>query len=183
MPWNMGVYREDRVDLNDQPIIVETLILTMPEVWQRIWRLPNAEKLFDRIKSARGAGSKGDQPNSFFHQVLSTSQLNTGVQGMTSPIPGGIVQLNSDPNYALMGPTIAPDTVEMHELWVQDEDDYTTIQMIEPDIIITPMTTNKVVMKKHNLLAKGSQFAALSHHPAQRSDGLDMGQERIGRSY
>ena len=158
MPWNMGVYREDRVDLNEQPILVETSILTMPEVWQRIWRLPNADKLFDKIKSHAASGSKGDQPNSFFHQVLSTSQLNTGVQGMTSPIPGGIVQLNSDPNYALMGPTIAPDTVEMHELWVQDEDDYTTIQLIEPDILITPMTSGKVVMKKNNLLAKGSRL-------------------------
>ena len=158
MPWNMGVYREDRVNLNDQPVIVETCSLTMPEVWQRIWRLPNAEKLLDRIKSHSAKAEAGGEPNSFFHQVLSTSQLNTGVQGMVSPMPGGVVQLNSDPNYALMGPTIAAEVVQMHEIWVQDEDDWTTIQMIEPDIIITPMTTKNVVMKKQNLLAKNSRL-------------------------
>jgi hypothetical protein len=158
MPWNFGVYREDRVQLDEQPILIETSTLTLPEVWQRIWRFPSAEKLFKKIQSHTAPGEAGQEPNSFFHQVLSTSQLNTGVQGMTSPVPGGIVQLNSDPNYALMGPVIAPDVVQMHELWVQDEDDYTTIQMIEPDIIITPLTIGNVVMKKQNLLAKGSRL-------------------------
>lgn len=158
MPWNFGVYREDRTQLDEQPILVETSTLTLPEVWQRIWRFPNAEKLFNRIKSHTAPGEVGQEPNSFFHQVLSTSQLNTGVQGMTSPVPGGIVQLNSDPNYALMGPVVAPDVILMHELWVQDEDDYTTIQMIEPDIIITPLMTKDVVMKKQNLLAQNSRL-------------------------
>ena len=127
--------------------------LTLPEVWQRIWKMPNADKLFAKIKANAQAGTAAE-PNSFFHQVLSTSQLNTGVQGMVSPVPGGIVQLNNDPNYAMMGPVVAADTVQMYELWVKDEEDYTTIQMIEPDIIITPLTQGNVVMKKTNLLGR-----------------------------
>src|SRR5215472_2748687 len=161
MPWNLGVYREDR-PLDEQPAICETTALTLPEVWQRIWKFPNAEKLFERIKEHTARGDAGQEPNSFFHQVLSTSQLNTGVQGMVSPVPGGIVQLNSDPNYALMGPVIAPDIIQMHELWVQDEHDYVTIQMIEPDILITPMYGRvggqDVVTKKQNLLAQNSRL-------------------------
>jgi hypothetical protein len=161
MPWNMGVYREDR-SLDEQEAICETMTLTLPEVWQRIWKLPKPEDLFNRIKSHTARGDAGSEPNSFFHQVLSTSQLNTGVQGMVSPVPGGIVQLNSDPNYALMGPTIAPDVTQMHELWVRNEDDWVTIQMIEPDIIITPLHTRvdgaDVVMKKGNLLAANSRL-------------------------
>lgn len=161
MPWNMGVYREDR-GLDEQEAICETMTLTMPEVWQRIWKFPKAVELFERIKSHTQRGDAGSEPNSFFHQVLSTSQLNTGVQGMVSPVPGGIVQLNSDPNYALMGPTIAPDVTEMHELWVRNDDDWVTIQMIEPDIIITPLHTRvegiDVVMKKGNLLAANSRL-------------------------
>ena len=161
MPWNMGVYREDR-GLDEQEAICETMTLTMPEVWQRIWKFPKAVELFDRIKAHTARGDAGSEPNSFFHQVLSTSQLNTGVQGMVSPVPGGIVQLNSDPNYALMGPTIAPDVTQMHELWVRNEDDWVTIQMIEPDIIITPLHTRvegiDVVMKKGNLLAANSRL-------------------------
>jgi len=161
MPWNMGVYREDR-GLDEQDAICETMTLTLPEVWQRIWKFPKAEELFFRIKSHTQRGDAGSEPNSFFHQVLSTSQLNTGVQGMVSPVPGGIVQLNSDPNYALMGPTIAPDVAQMHELWVRTEEDWVTIQMIEPDIIITPLYTRvdkvDVVMKKGNLLAANSRL-------------------------
>jgi hypothetical protein len=161
MPWNMGVYREDRA-LDEQEAICETMTLTLPEVWQRIWKFPGAVALFERIKAHTARGDAGSEPNSFFHQVLSTSQLNTGVQGMVSPVPGGIVQLNSDPNYALMGPTIAPDVTHMHELWVRNEDDWVTIQMIEPDIIVTPLHTRvdkaDVVMKKSNLLAANSRL-------------------------
>jgi hypothetical protein len=56
------------------------------------------------------------------------------------------VQLNNDPNYAMMGPTVAVDTVEFHELWVKGETDWVTIQIIEPDILIAPL------FKKSNLL-------------------------------
>lgn len=152
MPWNFGVYREDENDINEQECLCETMLLTLPEVWRRIWRLPNAEKLLERIRAHAKKGEAGAEPQSFFHQVLSTSQLNTGVQGMTQPVPGGIVQLNNDPNYAIMGPVIAADTVQMHELWVKDENDYTTIQLIEPDILIAPR------MKKSNLLIKDSRL-------------------------
>jgi hypothetical protein len=159
MPWNMGVWREDR-PLDEQPVICETMTLTLEEVWQRIWRMPAAKQLLERIRSHTARGDAGSEPNSFFHQVLSTSQLNTG--GAISSMPGGIVQLNSDPNYSLMGPTIAPDVIQMHELWVQDEKDYTTIQMIEPDILITPLHTkvgrDEVVTRKQNLLAQNSRL-------------------------
>jgi hypothetical protein len=152
MPWNFGVYREDENDINEQEALCETMTLTLPEVWRRIWRLPKAEKLLERIRSHARRGEAGSEPTSFFHQVLSTSQINTGVQGMTQPVPGGIVQLNNDPNYAIMGPVVAADVVQMHELWVKDEHDYTTIQLIEPDILIAPL------MKRSNLLIKDSRL-------------------------
>jgi hypothetical protein len=152
MPWNFGVYREDENDINEQEALCETMTLTLPEVWRRIWRLPKAEKLMERIRAHARRGEAGSEPTSFFHQVLSTSQINTGVQGMTQPVPGGIVQLNNDPNYAIMGPVVAADVVQMHELWVKDEHDYTTIQLIEPDILIAPL------MKRSNLLIKDSRL-------------------------
>lgn len=146
MPWQIGVYREDENDLSKQEAICETAALSLPEVWRRIYHMPGAKDLFERIKTHAGVGQAGGAPDSFFHQVLSTSQINTGVQSMTSPVPGGIVQLNSDPNYAMMGPTVAVDTVKMHEIWVKGEDDYVTIQLIEPDILIAPL------YKRSNLL-------------------------------
>lgn len=145
MPWQLGVYREDENDLSKQEVIVETSALTLPEVWRRIYHMPDAKKLYEQIKANAGV-SNADAPDSFFHQVLSASQINTGVTSMTSPVPGGVVQMNNDPNYAMMGPTVAVDTVKMHELWVKGADDYVTIQMIEPDILIAPL------FKRSNLL-------------------------------
>lgn len=144
MPWQIGVYREDENDLNKQEAIVETSTLSMPEVWRRIYHLPDARALFDRIKSHAGVGASA-APDSFFHQVLSSSQLNTsGIQAATSP--GGIVSMDGSQAYATMGPTVAVDTVKFHECWVKGQDDYVTIQMIEPDILIAPL------FKRSNLL-------------------------------
>lgn len=144
MPWNFGVYREDENDIGKQEALCETSILTMPEIWRRIWHLDDKKKLYDRIKTHARKGAVVSDPASMFHQVLSTSQLQTGVNSNT--LPGGIVQIGNDPNYAVMGPVIGAETVEFHEIWVKDEDDYTTIQIVEPDILIAP------IHKKANLL-------------------------------
>lgn len=146
MPWQFGVYNEAENLIDRQSVLCESASITLPEVWRRIWHLPDAEKLYLRIKAHASVGSAQAEPTSFFHQVLSTSQLDTGLSGATRP--GGLVQLTSDPNYSIMGPQIAVETVQIHELWVQDADagDYTTIIMIDPDIIIAPYG------KKSNLL-------------------------------
>lgn len=162
MPWNFGVYREDENDIDKQEILCETTSLTLAEVWQRICRFPDANRLYNRIKGNATAGGKtnGAAPTNFFHQVLSTSQIQTGVTSAT--MPGGLIQIANDPNYAIMGPVVAPDMVQLHELWVKDEDDYTTIQLIEPDILIAPHTFRSgddfVVSKKENLLIRGSKM-------------------------
>lgn len=151
MPWQFGVYNEAENDINKQPALCETTTMTMPEVWRRIYMLPDAKKLYNRISAHAMTGNSNADPTSFFHQVLSASQLQTGVQQSTRPLPGGIVQLNNDPNYAVMGPTVMAPTVKAHELWVQGETDYTTVIMIEPDIIIAPL------YKHENLLIPGSK--------------------------
>lgn len=150
MPWQFGVYREDENRIDRQEVLCETITLTLPEVWKRIYHLPDSKKLFNKIKTHAQSGQSNNNPQSFFHDILSTSQLDTS----SSPVsrPGGIMQLNSMPNYATMGPVIGPETVQMHELWVKDTEDYTTIQLVEPDIIIAPL------YKKANLLVKDSQL-------------------------
>lgn len=146
MPWQIGFYREDVNDIKNSPAVCETMLLTMPEVWRRIYHLPDADRLYKRIEQHAQQGSGDEVTNSFFHQVLSTGQLNTsGVSG-SQPAPGGIVQVTNGivPSDISIG-GLAP-MVKMHELWVWDDDDYTTIQVIEPDILIAPL------MRKSNLL-------------------------------
>jgi hypothetical protein len=150
LPWQFGVYNEAENDINKQSALCETTLMTLPEVWRRIWHLPGAKKLFERIKSHAQSGSSMSETQDYFHQLLSTSQLNTGMSGATTPMPGGIVQLGNDPNYSLMGPVVSAPVVQCHEIWVQDERDYTTIIFIEPDIIVAP------IFNKANLLIKDS---------------------------
>ncbi len=152
MPWQFGVYNEGINDLADQEAFVETDWLNRHEVWRRIQQLPDAEKLY---KSVLGNASKEagvGTPTSFMHQVLSTSILNTSAQNV-QPQPGGIVQLTNDPTYSTLTPNVAVDLYPMHNIWVWDDrrDDYTTIQYIEPDILIAPLLkhTNLFVPDVH----------------------------------
>lgn len=145
MPWQFGVYREDENRLDRQEAMCETVMLTLPEVWRRICHLPEAAKLYERIKANSRTGTAAPGTDSNEHWVLSASPLNTsGVEGTTAP--GGIVNVTSNANFGSMGPIIAPAVVTMHELWVKDETDYVTIQVIEPDILLSPLH------KKSNLL-------------------------------
>lgn len=157
MPWQFGVYRPDSNNLDEQPAMVETVMLTLPEVWRRIWHMPDAKNLFDRIKQHSAPGDSSDTSNSFFHQVLSTAPIQTGVSGAPRPVPGGIVQLSTDPNFSGLSPANAAPMVQMHELWLWDGDDYTTIQIIEPDILIAPR------YRRSNLLIGGDHHSGL--HP------------------
>lgn len=139
-PWNFGVYNEAVTGLDDQEAVCETVFLSKHEVWRRVAHLPEAEKLFKQIISGSNKDmGAGAQPVPM-HQVLSTAVLPINLQNATTPQPGGIVQLTSNPNYASLGPMVAADLVPMHELWVKDDrlGDYTTIQLIEPNIIVAP---------------------------------------------
>ncbi len=145
-PWNFGVYKESEQAIDKQEALCETSYLTGPEVWQRIYRLPDAKRLFEQIMVHGSMGqSAGSGPDSFFHQVLSTSQISTGVQGATRPLPGGIVQLGNDPNYPTITPTDGAPTVKFHELWVKGEDDYKVIQIVEPDLLVTRFKLSNLI--------------------------------------
>ena len=153
MPWQFGVYREDETELDKQSALCETIYLTLPEVWRRIWHLPDAEKLFKRVTTHAQKGQATDDYNSFVHQVLSTSVLQTA--GAPVPRSGGIVSVTNDSAYAAISTEIGVDIVKMKELWVQGEKDYVTIQLIEPDIIVAPL------YKRSNLLVPGDMQTGL----------------------
>jgi hypothetical protein len=157
MPWQFGVYREDENKLENQEVLCETSTLSMPEVWYRIHKFSDAETLFKRIKTHARKGNSDYEPSSFFHQVLSTNQLNTtGQAGLVRP--GGIVNLQNDPVTAIMGPVLNVDVVQMHEIWVKaDENRYVTLQLIEPDILISKF--------KHDNLLISSETGNGNIHP------------------
>lgn len=156
MPWNFAVYAENQNDLSSQPALVETTTITLPQAWQRIVQLdlPMAEreKLFKRVASQATSGQSTDYNQSFFRQVFSTAPLNTnGVSGSPGKsTPGGVVWF-ANQAMGTLGPEMGVDVATLHEMWVQDVDDWATIQMIEPDIILTPRPGRK----QENLLVGG----------------------------
>lgn len=152
MPWHFGVYNETTTEIEDQEVVCETAFLTKPEVWRRISHLPDAEKLFNRITAGSDKSEGDGTQTSFFHQVLSTMALDTTATSASSQIPGGLVQLANGPTYGVMGPQVGVDIFPMHELWVKDDDlnDYVTIQVFEPDILVAPQFARK------NLLCPGT---------------------------
>jgi hypothetical protein len=139
MPWQFGVYREDVNDIEEQEALVESGMMTMEEAWRRVSHLPDAEGLYRRMLAHARREPSDSVQTSFFHNVLSTAVLNTNLESARQQ-PGGIVQLASDPSTSQIGPEIATDMVTFHEMWVKDDDreDYTTILLIEPDIIVSP---------------------------------------------
>lgn len=145
MPWQFGVYNETVTEIEDQECVVETAFLTKPEVWRRISHLPDAEKLFAKIVHGSNKTEGDGTPTSFFHQVLSTMPIDTSMTSASSQLPGGVVQLTNGPSYGVMGPQIGVEIFPMNEIWVKNDDtnDYTTIQMFDPDILVAPMFARK----------------------------------------
>lgn len=152
MPWQFGVYREDVTSIDDQEALCESGLMTLEEVWRRISHLSSAEALYKRIV-ANARKESGDELNaSFFHNVLSTSVLNTDLAN-TRQVPGGVVQLTGNPSMAMMGPEVNIELAAYHEFYIKDDDrgDYTTVLLIEPDIIVSPW------LKRENQFAPKTQ--------------------------
>lgn len=145
MPWNFGVYNENVNEILDQECVLETVYLSRPEIWRRVQHLPDAEKIFTKITSNADRNSGTGSPTSFFHQVLSTAALNTSGQNPAENIPGGLVSLTTSPNFAQLGPQVAAELYPFHELWVKDDklNDWVTIQLCEPDILVSPLLARK----------------------------------------
>ncbi len=152
MPWQFGVYNEGINDLSEQEAFCETDWLNRHEVWRRVRSLPAAEKLYRTIIGNANKEEGTGSPTSFMHQVLSTAILNTSTENVP-PRPGGIVQLATGPNYSTLTANVAIDLYPMQNLWVWDDerDDYTTIQFIEPNVLIAPLLkhTNLFVPDVH----------------------------------
>lgn len=156
MPWSFAVYAENENGLESQSALCETVVLTMPEAWQRISQLPNTqhenERIFKRVQaSSQSGGQSPDYNANFYRQVFSTAALNTDAQGASGKsTPGGVVWFGNAAMGALT-PSVGIDQCIMHELWVQDQHDWVTIQLIEPDILLTPRPGKE----QENLLIDG----------------------------
>lgn len=140
-PWRFGVYDENETTLSEQEAMCEVAYMTLPQVWRRISHLPDAKALYTRIKANATANTGTEGVGSYFHQILSTSQLQTDITSSTSPLPGGIVSLSNNASDVIVDADRGADVVKFYELtlWDDEAGDWVTCQMFEPDILVAPL--------------------------------------------
>ena len=138
MPWNFGVLNETVNSLSEQEAMCETAYLTRYEVWRRVRFLPDGQKLYERIIANAIPDPGVGGPDGFMHEVLlgaTTAPVNPSAP-MQAP---GLVDVGGDsfPNPQI---AVAEDLYPFYELWVKNDktEDWTTIQYIAPDILISP---------------------------------------------
>ena len=140
-PWAMGVYREDEAELDQQEAICETALITEQELWRRISHRSDAKELFRRARQYARKRSATEEGDSYIHQImLAGTAPVVGTPQQPTSGPGGFVQLAPMASGAMLNPDVAVGLIMVHELYVVNDEtgDYTTIQMAEPDILLTP---------------------------------------------
>jgi hypothetical protein len=145
MPWNFGVYREDLNDLYAQEAVCETTFISKHEFWRRISHLPNRDDLFKRALAYAKKDEAYSTPNSYFHNVI---LAGSSPAVATSPPASNTTQGSVLPTFPFQEmPILATEVIDgllpFHELTVINDEtgDFSTIQLVEPDIIVT--TTRK----------------------------------------
>lgn len=144
-PVSMGVLSESVNNLDEQEAFVHVTYPTVSRLRSMLTQAgnPRAEQIIERILEARGSERDQDEP-SYFHQMVVGGMHPLGDTGQT-PSAAGIVTVFPIPTPWRPQRRVSP-TVRHCELWVRDEErggDYTTIQLIYPDIVLEGIDTPK----------------------------------------
>lgn len=142
-PWTIrpaffGVYREDIEDLDRQEAFVHSFYIT-PEGFRRmISRHPDRAELQLQVAMMGSPQTAADLTgDSYFHEMV-TAGLGQIGYGTAASTPGyGQVALAA-PGIPMLAQDVAADLIRLDDLWVWDDDrdDWTTIRMAEPGILI-----------------------------------------------
>lgn len=135
-PEAFGVLREDVTDLDRQEAFVHTTFLTLPQMWRLLYDHPDCEDIFKKIqKTASKNKDISNLDGSFMQQIVMGGIQPIGTSGTSTG--RGSVASQSNPT-VMMAPDVLQSLVRLDELWAWDDEteDYTTIQRVDPKIII-----------------------------------------------
>lgn len=137
MPSQMGVWREDVNGLDRQEAICHVTWMSKKELYRRLRYHPERDEIMRRVMLAAKERSEDDEAE-FFHQVIIGGVNPVQQQGATGQAVRGQVDVSMAAPAAQVSPEVARDLIKFVELWVLDDEreDYTTIQYVEPDILI-----------------------------------------------
>ena len=136
-PSAIGVLREDLAYTDRQEAIVHTYYVTKSDLYARLYSHPKREEIVSRVTS----GYKGDEsevPEAVNRIVL--SQSNPQMYGNVNMDLYGVNRYKS---------RVAEDTVEMHELWVWDDEvqDYQVVTIASPTVVIYDRPAQSMFLK------------------------------------
>lgn len=136
-PESFGVLREDITSLDKQEAFVHSTFLTPSQMNRLLSDHPKKDELLDKIKRLAKKKEKNEYNNSYMHEMIvgAIHPISTDGQAGNSR---GSVAANTTPS-VIMDPNVSESLICLHELWVMDDEreDWTTIQMVDPDIIIS----------------------------------------------
>jgi hypothetical protein len=137
-PQNFGVLSESILSLDEQEAFCHVTFPTVTRLKSMLLECnhPRAEEIINRVLEARQHEKDEEEPT-YLHQMVVGGLQPLGNTG-DAPSAAGIVQVFPVPTPWRPQRRFSP-TVRFCELWVQDpdrENDWTTIQLIYPDIII-----------------------------------------------
>lgn len=115
-PGNFGVLREDVPMLDRQEAFVHVYMTTRSQLERDISDHPNKDSIMSRVSANRHADDETDLPAGV--QRIITSAVSPDIQGNVNAPLGA--------NLDWYVPRTAEDLIEMHELWVWDDDDPAT---------------------------------------------------------
>lgn len=135
-PQNFGVLGETILDLDEQEAFCHISYPTMSRLRTMLADHPRRTEILKQIAEARKTEKDEEQPT-YFHQMVIGGLQPLGNVG-DAPSAAGIVNVFPLPVPWRPNRKLSP-TVRHCELWIKDRDregDYTTVQLIYPDIII-----------------------------------------------
>ena len=154
MPSQFGVWREDINGLERQEAFCEVSFITKPDLNRRLEQAnhPDRVAIMEKTENQTIEAKVEEGVNPLLHQVIIGGVQPVGVGGGagTASTTGTVKVFNVSPTPNL-SPDVKTDIVKVVELWVLDDerDDWTTIQYVDPGVIIEP------TKQKRNLLIKG----------------------------
>jgi hypothetical protein len=145
-PQLFGVLSETTIDLEEQEAFCHVSYPTISRLRTLLAEHPNRAALLEQITEGRRTDRDEEQPT-YFHQMVVGGLNPLGDQpgGAPRSEAAGIVNVFPVPTPWQPNRRLSP-TVKHCELWIKDRDrdgDYTTIQMIYPDVIIEGNKTRR----------------------------------------
>ena len=139
-PGAMGVLREDTPYVDRQEAICQRYYITKSELFARLYSHPKREQIVKRVTTnIKTASSDGSDGGDGVARIV-MSATNPTIYGQVNMDLYGMNRYNA---------RLAEETVEMHELWVWNDEtmDYQVVTMASPDIVIYDRAGSSLFLK------------------------------------